>query len=176
MSFCDVSIAWDKFSWEAFATLFTGVVAVIAAYRIGRRQTDIQNRQTGLQEQSLRWELFDRRYKVYERTKAILEDMCKGPEARSTSVSEDFIVAKGEATFLFGEHVTTALQEIWSQHCQQGRLESDMAHAYSESQNQHYGEGNSNRQLDMALWIDNRLKTLPELFVELQIGGNLSPK
>ena len=40
------AVDWNGFSWEAFATLATGVTAVVAATVIGLRQTDISAKQT----------------------------------------------------------------------------------------------------------------------------------
>jgi hypothetical protein len=40
-----VGIAWTQFSWEAFATLATGLAAVVAALVVGWRQTGIAGRQ-----------------------------------------------------------------------------------------------------------------------------------
>lgn len=67
-----MTIYWSAFSWEAFATLLTGLAAVIAAWSIGHRQLKIQeqnqrfheaqtSRDFGLREQAFRNELLDRR-------------------------------------------------------------------------------------------------------------------
>jgi len=44
-------MTFDYLSWEAFATLLTGVLAVGAAYWIGQRQTGIASTQTSIQKE-----------------------------------------------------------------------------------------------------------------------------
>ena len=47
--------------WQAIATLVTGILAVGAAFYVGRKQTEIQRRQTKLIENGLRIQLLDKR-------------------------------------------------------------------------------------------------------------------
>jgi hypothetical protein len=49
------------FSWEAFATLVTGLVAVGAAWQVGRNQIEIQKRQIKLTENDLKVQLLEKR-------------------------------------------------------------------------------------------------------------------
>lgn len=58
-------VDWSSFSWEAFATLATGLAAVIAAVVVAKRQLRIIDRQALLQELELRNALFDRRAQAY---------------------------------------------------------------------------------------------------------------
>jgi hypothetical protein len=82
-------INWAAFSWEAFATLLTGVSAVIAALIIGYRQIGLVARQVDLQaqqarlgeeaaardhalkQQTLRLQLLDRRASLVEEIRRI---------------------------------------------------------------------------------------------------------
>ena len=57
-------IYWSAFSWEAFATLATGLAAVGGAVWILMRQQLSLDRQVELQELKLRSDLFDRRFVV----------------------------------------------------------------------------------------------------------------
>ena len=50
-----------QLDWQAIATLVTGVLAVGAAFCVGRRQTEIQNRQTKLIENDLKIQLLEKR-------------------------------------------------------------------------------------------------------------------
>lgn len=70
-----MTIYWDAFTWQAFATLVAGGAAVVAAVYVVRKQTaitarqaDIQAKQVELQAMQLRAALFDRRIKVYDAT------------------------------------------------------------------------------------------------------------
>jgi hypothetical protein len=56
-----LNIAWSAFSWEAFATLTTGVFAVVAASWVGYNQVKIQKRQTQLIENELKIQLLEKR-------------------------------------------------------------------------------------------------------------------
>lgn len=83
-------VHWNTFTWEAFATLFAGVLAfvagggaIIGAVIVGKRQAtilkeqaDIQARQAqiagralDIEELKVRTELFDDRFKVYQATR-----------------------------------------------------------------------------------------------------------
>jgi hypothetical protein len=37
-------IYWSEFTWEAFATLFAGLSAVVAAFCVAKTQVTIQNK------------------------------------------------------------------------------------------------------------------------------------
>ncbi len=50
-----------QLDWQAIATLVTGVLAVGAAFCVGRKQTKILNRQTELIENDLRIQLLEKR-------------------------------------------------------------------------------------------------------------------
>jgi hypothetical protein len=56
-----LSIHWETFSWEAFATL----TAVIAAGWVGWNQVKIQRRQTIFVEYDLKIQLLDKRPQIY---------------------------------------------------------------------------------------------------------------
>ena len=56
-----MSIDWSEFSWEAFATLVTGIAAVAAAWWVARNQIEIQKRQTKLSENDLKIQLLEKR-------------------------------------------------------------------------------------------------------------------
>ena len=125
------TIAWCSLSWDAFATLFTGVLAVSGAILIGWRQTEISNRQNEiLQNQNvilekqtriaesqvqlerlkLRSDLYQVRSEVVAVTKewfAIFTrdgSVATGPEARP------FIEAIGKAEFLFRPQVAADMR------------------------------------------------------------------
>ena len=108
---CLGQIDWQAFDWQSFATLTTGVLAVAAAFIIGRRQVDIQHRQTAIQEAALRLDLFDRRYKVFERTAQFLREISQ-TDGPSPDTTREFVDASGTSGFLFGPAVQDSLHEI----------------------------------------------------------------
>jgi hypothetical protein len=66
-----LSIHWEMFSWEAFATLATGAAAVGAAWWVGRNQMDIQRRQIKLIENDLKIQLLEKRKACVESMREI---------------------------------------------------------------------------------------------------------
>ena len=70
-----------EFPWEALATLLTGLMAVVGAVIVGRRQllisdkqTEILDRQTRLQETSIRVDLLDRREACVDMLREIVQE------------------------------------------------------------------------------------------------------
>ncbi len=126
------TIYWNAFTWEAFAALVTGGVAVYAAYRIGQRQSKIIERQVLLQHLTLRHELFDRRFAVYQaaldwlRFIAQTATMPNRPPgegrnrpqdewARQAALERTFLEALDLSRFIFRAEVFRALNKIWEQ-------------------------------------------------------------
>lgn len=128
------SIDWCAFTWEAFATLTTGALAVGGAVFIGlrqldltreqskiaSRQADVASRQADLLEHqvqvdraNLRADLFERRLAVYKACKAYIREAirAKGDFDGSLEVA----VALGEqleqAQFLFSGEVRRRLED-----------------------------------------------------------------
>jgi hypothetical protein len=167
--FADIPVYWSEFSWEAFATLATGLAAVVAAYLIGRRQVQIQQAQTYLQERSLRFQLLDRRYSVFDRAEALLLEIVRTGHGPSRECERSFLIAKGEARFLFDTAVLIGLDEIWEKSVEYDALCRKMETIYRE--HGHYGEGNPRRKLDQITWISNRLATLPKLFDSMKLAS-----
>lgn len=59
-------MTFDYVSWEAFATLITGILAVGAAVWVGLKQQKITAQQLENERLSLRLELFEKRYEFYD--------------------------------------------------------------------------------------------------------------
>ncbi len=128
-------------SWEAFATLITGALAVFAAFRVGLKQVEIQYRQASIQsrlaaieERKLRSDLFDRRIAVYEASARwfsyfVTTGQVAGKPTRAQKamnvvssrpkpipgmdVSNAFLEAMLLSKFLFQPHVERALKAAW---------------------------------------------------------------
>ena len=122
-------IDWGAFTWEAFATLATGLAAVAGAVWVGSRQmniayaqtrislkqTAILDRQNRLEESKLRAELFDRRMLVYEATADFLINLrdIRGQSAGVAERLQTFSQKMRESEFLFAPKVHRGLVEIW---------------------------------------------------------------
>ena len=168
---CGGFVDWCAFTWEAFATLVTGFLAVCGAFLIGIRQMKIQEKQVELQDLALRSDLFERRYSVYERVRQFTIYSMRLVENQDRETEQQFLAAMGEAKFLFDDAVVSGVDEIWAKKCELDALMGDMKHIY-EIQG-HYGDGNPKRKHDALIWFDQRLTSLPQLFHEMKLGGKL---
>lgn len=126
-------MTFDYLSWEAFATLITGALAVGAAIYVGRKQTDIQtkqvliqNRLADLEEFKLKQALFDARYAVYRSAQTWLTStlLSKLPpfEAKTLEGAKrevemgwatNFYDAIDRSRFLFRSAVHDELFKMW---------------------------------------------------------------
>lgn len=169
-------IDFYSFTWEAFATLFAGIAAVVGAVYVGvrqvgisraqkdiaGRQTEILAKQVGLDELKLRAELFDKRFAVYEATRAMIGATLALAQEPEREIELAFRVAKDQATFLFQPSVSEGLQEIWKKLNSFFALNSVMSQSYRTQG--HYGDGNSERERELLTWLADRQANLSELF------------
>ncbi len=116
-------------SWDAVATIVTGVLAVGAAVFVGLRQlrlmseqTAIAARQVDLETLKLRSELFDRRMKVYDTTVKWLRHFWANGHAPADALREDYIWAIETAKFLFRPAVAQQMTHWLRQASQHDRL------------------------------------------------------
>ena len=161
-------IDWCGFTWEAFATLVTGLAAVGAAVFIGTRQADIQKVQAGIQSLALRSDLFDRRYRVYERTQKFVGTICRTGDAPDHDLDNQFLITMGESKFLFDAKVVSGLDEIWSKACSYTAIKSEIRRLDNEGAQ--IESDLRQRERDSFSWFSNRLMSLPELFESLKLG------
>ncbi len=125
---------FDYMSWEAFATLLTGVLAVTAALIVGTKQTQIQtkqvliqNRLADLEEFKLRQALFEERYKVYNASRKWLvatlkygrppyptNDLSEAQRELEHKLADEFFDALDRSRFLFPPGVREVLFKMWS--------------------------------------------------------------
>lgn len=124
----------DYLSWEAFATLLTGVLAVGAAIYVGTKQTQIQtkqvliqNRLADLEEFKLREALFEARYAVYNASRKWLvatlkygrppyptKDLEEAQRELEHKLADEFLDALDRSRFLFPPGVRETLFKMWS--------------------------------------------------------------
>lgn len=105
--------------WQALATLATGGMAVCAALWVGKKQTEIQRRQTQLAENDLKIQLLDRRFECMEGIRqfrsAFMSPTIDGPRL-SNQQSDDIRSTIRLAEFIFSastvENIRKALHLI----------------------------------------------------------------
>jgi hypothetical protein len=115
-------IEWTAFTWQAFATLVTGALAVGAAtvvairqLTIARRQVDIQERQVWLAELTLREKLFERRLSTYNTIRRFLVDTAAGQKAPPSVEWHEFAEGIQASRFLFDAKVYEKLIVIYEE-------------------------------------------------------------
>lgn len=121
-------------SWEAVATLITGIAAVAAAVYVGRRQTEIADRQVEIQSKLVKIEALKIRAQLYEERRAVEEVaidwmistmMAGHPPRRAARLAKDEVVSENEiklaqnfreavikSQHLFGPEVKKMMTEI----------------------------------------------------------------
>lgn len=160
---------WLPFTWEAFATLVTGLAAVTGAVILGRRQTKISERQieilaqqTRLSELTLRSDLFDRRMEVYEGVRGYLSHIVTYAAPPDKELEQKFLAAASAARFLFSAGVDQRIDELWKKANAFRALHTVMRHTYETEG--HYGDGNPERESEHLLWFTDLIVNLPDLF------------
>lgn len=167
-----------SFTWEAFATLITGLAAVAGATFVGLRQINISEsqvkiadkqslilkKQVDLDELKFRADLFEKRFAVYEATRNILIQALEGSKrpANDDKRQMNFLIAKDQATFLFRPSVGDDLQIIWIKICASQAVRAEMDGNFARDGT--YGDGLIEKDLEHSLWHSERLKTLSDIF------------
>lgn len=114
-----MTIVWSSFSWEAFATLLTGLAAVIAAWSIGRRQLKIQEqaqrfhetqttRDFELSTQTFRNELLDRRVDCITKIRSVSSAWSRNSRINDEEWQE-LIVAFQQAQLIFPKSISDSI-------------------------------------------------------------------
>lgn len=129
--------------------------------RISAKQTEILGNQVHLDELTLRHELFDRRWKVYQTTESFLAFILREADYPEEQMF-DLARAVAHARFLFRSAVRDELDAIFKKSLSFRTLKKRMQTTFDAEG--HYGEGNPEREHDELAWFHERLKTLPDLF------------
>lgn len=171
------AIALCEFSWEAFATILTGVLAVGAAAWVGRRQleitsrqNDILDRQANFADLSLRHDLFERRYGVYGDVRDFLYSIVTNGAYPERDLEIKFFQAIGLSRFYFGEGVRDQLEAIRRKTADYALLKHEMDQTFAREH--HYGEGNPEKEKELFGRIYDQLQGLPDLFGDALRLGN----
>lgn len=130
-------------SWEAFATLFTGLVALGGAIWLGVRQTGIQlaqiellKVQSDLHDLEVRTALFDRRLEVYSATRDVLNELISTTRFPEQAFPA-FLGAIEIGRLLFSEEVVSRLETLRAELVDYGHLIIRMDETYRTAG--HYG-------------------------------------
>lgn len=106
-------------SWEAFATIFTGVLAVGAAACVGwnqvaiaNRQTEILGRQVALQERTLRSDLLNQRLEVFDEAGRFSLEIVAPTWSHNDNSFRAFQEAQHKSQFLFSNAVTEKFKNV----------------------------------------------------------------
>ncbi len=170
------AIDWSGFTWEAFATLVTGLAAVGAALVVGLRQLgiadrqrEILERQVGFDEMKLRADLFDRRFRVYEATLRLVVQVVQRADKADSEIERDFAVALDQSRLLFKPAVHAALKRIWDDYCNFCAVKSIMKANYEQKGD--YGKEQIEAGNKYFLKVGTLVQNLTELFGdELSLG------
>lgn len=170
-------IAWSEFSWEAFATLAAGAMAVGAAIWVGRRQLKIADRQTEILGQqaaiaglAVRTELFDRRMEVYEASWDLLMEIVRHAAEPPREAEQRFLRAKADAKMLFSAEIGAYLQAFWEDVIHFSAAHKECRRHYD--RHGHYGPSldAEHKRMDS---LTARVDSMPEAFAkEMGFGGN----
>lgn len=158
-------IAWCGFSWEAFATLATGLAAVTGAYRLGGRQIKILHRQTTLQESQFKIGIFERRMDIFRAVEQLIFGVVGVGGPASDEIEQDFLIAKQEARFLFSKDISEFLTEIWKNYVQLKVYHDAMKESFEESGQ--YGKDNVEKKHSALKWISDCSDNLADRFAAI---------
>jgi len=115
------------FEWGDFATLTTGLLAVIGAVWVGMRQVEITDRQANISEQqtkildrqitlqslSFKVDLHDRRLKIYSDVKSYAHSIWSREDFNELKRSGNIIVSLEASKFLFNDAIHAKIREIF---------------------------------------------------------------
>jgi hypothetical protein len=169
-------INWSAFTWDAFATLLTGILAVGAAFFVGRRQVEISNKQNSiLSEQArlsaltYRSDLFEHRFEVYDATSRFLGTIIAHADRPDVEVERRFLIALDRSKFLFAPEVTESLRTIWKEACAFSATKAQMQANYNRTGS--YGDGMPQKELEQITKLHERLENLSDTFgLELRLS------
>lgn len=112
-----MTIYWSAFSWEAFAALATGIMAVIAATYIGKRQLILQenqleilSRQTRLTENDLKIQLLEKRTECVIAMREIVNSWARDARLDDDQISQ-FLQLLRKAELLFPKNLTDKIDD-----------------------------------------------------------------
>jgi hypothetical protein len=126
---CHTTAEGAAMVWAAFIGFAGGLAALVGALIVGSRQIGIQERQTkvveatlGLEELTVKAQLFEKRLAVYDAARAFVREIVvsnhvpgwgSSNETRQVKLDADFREAMDRSRFLFRPSVSKNLAHIW---------------------------------------------------------------
>jgi hypothetical protein len=101
----------NNFPWEALATAATGGAAVIAAVIVGLKQSRIAENQSRIEENKLKFDLFDRRMRIFEIHSKLISSTFS-EQQRQPFIGE-FMDKRGEVRFLFDDTIVALFEQAY---------------------------------------------------------------
>lgn len=105
-----MNIYWSDFSWEAFAAIFTGSIAVMGAVWVGLKQTKILAQQSFLTETNLRIQLLERRSACIEQMREVVSEWQRDARLSPESMVK-FQRAFQDGELLFSRAIAAEMEE-----------------------------------------------------------------
>jgi hypothetical protein len=164
--------------WDAIATIVAGLIAVYAAYRVGKRQLAITERQNRVAEMALKAELFDRRFAIYDTAMTLLDDVLTPPSIPTDRAKfVRLMEAVHSSRFLFDDlKIHETLLEIQEKAFSNYSLRTTLR--LMDPTNPNYQERNIQFH-ESHKWLAEKQQTLHEIFyndLKLELRFAESPK
>lgn len=159
----------DQLDWQSVATLVTGLTAGAAAtiiglkqMRIGEAQAEILKRQAEIAALSLKHDLFERRYEIYNGVRDFLLDIIRYAAEPKREVVSRFVISMEESRLHFRPEVHEGLRAIWERANAYFATRNAMEATFARLGN--YGDGNPALSADQFAALERDLTGLVELF------------
>jgi len=154
-------VAWCNFSWEAFATLVAGGLAVFGATIVGLRQQKILNHHSTIERLKLRSDTFEQRWAIYKTTADWLLHWWQSGEPATGDKESEYVWAIERAKFLFRPEVSEQLDRWLKMGLQLRYAERQAERATGEA-----AKELENKIVETANSLEKAFKQLPILFGE----------
>lgn len=165
-----------EIDWQAIATFSAGCLAVGAAIYVGKKQTNILERQGRVQELELRHALYDRRYAIYDVTRILVEKIQSFPQDKLHEDFTRFSRAILEGNFLFCAKTCSDLSEIRQKSIHLWSIKVRMKIQHDNEGK--YDKNDVTEKHELLGWFSKRWDTLPLMFEELNLAvlsGSITP-
>jgi hypothetical protein len=167
---CGGFVDWCSFTWEAFATLATGLAAVFAAYLVGRKQSQIQADQLEIERLALKSSLFDRRFEIYTITEAFVEGVVSGNGHLPPSANGAFWSGRRKSRFVFRKTVFDGLDEIYVKAVELERVTIENTSAMQSKKPKAELLELKAKKEELNAWFRVKREDFHDLFEEMHLG------
>ena len=99
---------------------------------------------------------------VYDAVMAFVVAIVREADYPSGEIEVEFLQAQRKASFLFGQPVVDAIDEVWRNGADFQLVKRTMTHLFDTTGD--YGSGNVQKEHDLMVWFGGRLTALPTIF------------